>query len=87
VELLGKYLSKENITRVYSSDYLRAYKTAEGIAKSSKNEKKLEVKTDVRLRERVCLCNGCIASNYKSLKIYHVKKLLKTSKANFMLSL
>lgn len=53
VELLGKYLAKENITRVYSSDYLRAYRTAEAIVQSSKNSKTLRLNTDVRLRERV----------------------------------
>ncbi|OXA64926.1 Fructose-2,6-bisphosphatase TIGAR [Folsomia candida] len=46
------YLSKENITRVYSSDYLRALRTAEAIVKGSKNLTKLQIKTDVRLRER-----------------------------------
>ncbi|CAL8097081.1 unnamed protein product [Orchesella dallaii] len=52
VELLGKYLSREKITRVYSSDYPRAIQTANAIVRHSANMVQLDVKTDVRLRER-----------------------------------
>lgn len=52
---MGKYLSREKITRLYSSDYSRAVQTATAILRHSTNTTKLQVKTDVRLRERVSL--------------------------------
>ena len=53
VEMLGRWLAKEKLTRVYSSDYPRALDTALAILNQSSVNTKLEIIQDTRLRERV----------------------------------
>jgi len=56
VELLGKWLSREKFTRIYSSDYPRALDTGRAILAHnlSATKLRLEIQHDSRLRERVC---------------------------------
>jgi broad specificity phosphatase PhoE len=51
--LLGEYLSDENFTTAFSSDYARTVETAAIILSKSKKSSNLKAKKDELIRERV----------------------------------